>query len=266
MKIALFTGTAYRHIYFANAILANYEVVLHVRTPRSNKLTDEINFSCLASDKQLLLEHSNCRLEKEKAYFLPKAEKCLEAQRIVEVEEKEVNGPKVIAAIKESKPDVVLVYGTGLLSRELLEFMPLHTINLHAGLSPFYRGAATLYWPIYFMQPQAVGFTFHKIDPAIDSGDIIHQNRPPIFLDDGIHDLGCRTIVQASEDILKILKKIETDQIQYYPQKSKGKIFYSWDFKPYHLRVTNYLMKNGLLREYLENKSCFPDPRIISQI
>ena len=44
MKIALFTGTAYRHIYYANEILANYEVVLRVRMLRSNQITKEVNF------------------------------------------------------------------------------------------------------------------------------------------------------------------------------------------------------------------------------
>lgn len=45
MKIALFTGTAYRHIYYANEILANHEVVLHVRMLRNNQITkEEVNF------------------------------------------------------------------------------------------------------------------------------------------------------------------------------------------------------------------------------
>ena len=71
MKIALFTGTAYRHIYYANEILAKHEVVLHIREQRSNCLADEIRFHYHDSDMELLRVHSDSRLKKEKEYFYP---------------------------------------------------------------------------------------------------------------------------------------------------------------------------------------------------
>ena len=260
MKIALFTGTAFRHKYFANTILKNYRVDLHIRMKRGKRIIDETKFPS-GPGQQLLKIHSEKQLEKEREYFLPEAKKFLEAKQVIESDDPNI--PEIITAVKRNKPDIVLVYGTKLLKKNLLDVMPRNTINLHAGLSPYYKGAATLYWPIYFMEPQYVGFTFHLIDKKIDHGDIIHQNRPKIYPEDEIHDLGCRTIIVASKDILKILKK---KKIEHYKQKQKGKIFYSWDFKPYHLRVTNYLMKNGLLKEYLINKSYFPEPKIISQV
>ena len=266
MKIALFTGTAYRHLYYANKILNEYEVALHVKMCRSNKITEEVDIACSAFDKKLLQDHSNSRLKKERKYFLPLAEKQIAARQIIEVSESELNGPMVFSAIEKINPDVVLVYGTRLLQKKLLQIMPFHTINLHAGLNPYYRGATTLYWPIYLMEPQYLGFTLHLIDEKIDNGLIIHQNRPRIFPDDELHDLGCRTIVQAADDIIKILEKIEAKQIKYYKPEGKNRVFYGSYFKPHHLRVTNYLMKNGLIKEYWENNSRFPDPKIISQV
>ena len=64
----------------------------------------------------------------------------------------------------------------------------------------------------------------------------------------------------------ELLKRAQKGQLAHYPQKSKGKIFYHADFRPYHLRVTNYLMKDGLLKEYLENRKYFPEPKIVSQL
>ena len=63
----------------------------------------------------------------------------------------------------------------------------------------------------------------------------------------------------------ELLKKIEDGTVQSKCQTSAGKIFYEADFKPYHLRVTNSLMENGLLKEYLRNKDQFPEARIFSQ-
>ncbi len=266
MKIGLFTGTALRHIYYANTILKRYKVDLHVRVLRSDNLADEVKFACSNSDKELLKEHGASRLEKEKEYFLPLAKEFIKAENILETTAQNFNSPDVIAKVKEHKLDLALVYGTSLLSEEFLQALPEKTINLHAGLNPNYRGAATLYWPIYFMEPQCVGFTFHLIDKFIDHGKTIHQGRPEIFKTDLVHDLGCRTIVRASEDILKIIKLIEEGNLKYFTQSEKGKIFYTKDFKPHHLRVTNFLMEKGLLKEYLENKEFFPDPDIKSQV
>ena len=266
MKIAFFTGSAYRHKYYFNKLVDQCDVVLHVQTTRSNKIIDEVPFLYSVADKKLLQKHSDDRLRKEKEYFLPTGDNFKPTKNVISVGEHEVNHSKVVAAVRKTKPDTVLIYGTGLLKKSFLEILPKYTINLHAGLSPQYRGAATLFWPIYFMEPQKLGFTFHLVDPNIDSGDIIHQNRPEIYANDELHDLGCRTIVKAAEDIEKLLKKAEKKPLAHFPQKSKGKIFYNADFQPYHLRVTNYLMRKGLLGEYLENKKYFPEMKLISQL
>ncbi len=267
MKIALFTGTAYRHLYYANTIAACGNVVLHVKTTRSNNLTDEVKgASYSAEDTRLLQEHSDLRLAKEREYFLSRAEEQSGIPMSLEVPMNELNTEQVIDAVRKSAPDVVLVYGTGLIKSALLSAMPKWVINLHAGLSPYYRGGATLYWPVYFMQPQYVGYTLHIIDTQIDHGAILHQNRPEIKAGDTIHDLGCRTIVVAAADTLKLLDKIKRNDIEFHEPHSAGRVFYEADFKPYHLRVTDYLMKNGLFAEYLQHKDLFPDPRIIQQV
>ncbi|MFA6279076.1 MAG: formyltransferase family protein [Candidatus Paceibacterota bacterium] len=264
MKIALITGTAYRHVYYANKIIETGNVILHIKETRSNVLTDEIpEHAYQESDLQLLKKHSDLRLQKEQEYFLPFAQEILPTPRSVEVSKENLHSQEVIDALSESKPDIVLVYGPGLLKAPLLRVTPKWVINLHAGLSPSFRGAATLFWPIYFMKPQFVGYTFHIIDDQIDHGAIIHQNRPPILASDTIHDLGCKTIITATNDMLWLLPKIEKNTIELYEPKSSGKTFFESEFKPYHLRVTDFLMKHGLLGEYLDHKELFPEPMTI---
>lgn len=267
MKIALFTGTALRHLYYAAKIASSADVVLHVKTMRSQDLADEISGDAFsASDRALLKTHSDLRSAKEREYFLPLAESMPDVPVAIEVAMKELNSQKIVNALQESHAEAVIVYGTGLLKSPLLSIAPRWVINLHAGLSPYYRGAATLYWPIYFMEPQSVGFTLHLIDEHIDSGPIIHQNRPEIRAKDTIHDLGCRTITVAADDMLKLLPKIERGEIEPKPQLSKGKIFYERDFKPYHLRVTDFLMRERLFEEYLKNRHLFPDPSLVQYL
>ena len=242
-------------------------MVLNVRMKRSNSLSEEGRFLIAPEDAELLRAHNDARDKKEREYFFPSGEKFLNAFRVLETTADGLNGPEVAAAIKEARADVALVYGTTLLKKRTLEALKgVQTINLHAGLSPWYKGSATLFWPIYFMEPQYAGCTFHVIDEKIDHGDVIHQNRPEIFANDGLHDIGCRAIVKAAGDIVPLLSKIERGWLETpIQQKKSGKVFYSWDFKPHHLRVTKRLLSGGFLGEYLQKRERFPDPPIIRQ-
>ena len=96
-------------------------------------------------------------------------------------------------------PDVVLVFGTGLLKRPLLDRFPGRVLNIHLGLSPYYRGAGTNFWPLVNGEPEYCGATIHFLDDGVDTGPIIAHVRPEIRAGDGPHDIGNKTIVAAAE-------------------------------------------------------------------
>ena len=270
MRIAFITGNSYRHKYYCNSVLNNnsYIIPLLIKVKRSLNIAEEIDIRYLNNeDKKLLDWHTNLRIQKEKEYFLPEGENFNEAnvENVLEIKQDKVNSQEVIEAIKKANPDVVIVFGTALLKKDLLDGMPKFVINL-SGLSPYYKGAATLFWPFYFMEPQYAGHTFHIIDSKIDHGPILHQGRPEIFADDTLPDIGSRDIIVATKELPKLLEKIKAGNIKFYKQRSIGKIFYQNDFKPHHLRVIKFLLDNGFLKEYTENRDLFPDPKIITQI
>ena len=82
---------------------------------------------------------------------------------------------------------------------------PSDKINIHLGLSPWYKGSATLYWPFYHLQPQFCGVTFHQITRQADAGEIIHQCVPVLEKGDKIHDVGVKCVIQAKTDLVKII-------------------------------------------------------------
>ena len=77
-----------------------------------------------------------------------------------------------------ARPDVVLVFGTGILREPLLSAFDGRIINIHLGLSPYYRGAGTNFWPLVNREPEYVGATIHYLDAGIDTGPIISHARP----------------------------------------------------------------------------------------
>jgi phosphoribosylglycinamide formyltransferase 1 len=86
-----------------------------------------------------------------------------------------INGPDAVALIGESKPDVVIVNGTRILKRHVLECTSATFINTHQGITPKYRGAHGGYWALYENDPERCGVTLHIVDQGIDTGNIIAQ-------------------------------------------------------------------------------------------
>jgi methionyl-tRNA formyltransferase len=48
-------------------------------------------------------------------------------------------------------------------------------INIHAGITPKYRGVHGAYWALLSDDPEKCGVTVHLVDPGIDTGSIIAQ-------------------------------------------------------------------------------------------
>lgn len=74
--------------------------------------------------------------------------------------------------IEDINPDYIFVYGTGIIGNRVLSLPALQTLNLHTGISPFYRGSSCAFWPLYNNEPLMVGSTIHKCTPEVDGGDI----------------------------------------------------------------------------------------------
>lgn len=86
-----------------------------------------------------------------------------------------INGPDAVAYISAARPDVVVVNGTRILKRQVLESTSAPFINTHQGITPRYRGAHGGYWALQQGDPDHCGVTLHLVDQGIDTGNIIAQ-------------------------------------------------------------------------------------------
>ena len=86
-----------------------------------------------------------------------------------------VNAPETLAALRSLRPAVVVVSGTRIISRDVLENVPARFVNLHAGITPAYRGVHGGYWALADGRPEACGVTIHLVDPGIDTGAVLAQ-------------------------------------------------------------------------------------------
>lgn len=86
-----------------------------------------------------------------------------------------VNSDHTMALLKETNPTVVVINGTRIIAERILNCIPAKFINIHAGITPLYRGVHGAYWALVEKNRRACGVTVHFVDPGIDTGNIIEQ-------------------------------------------------------------------------------------------
>jgi methionyl-tRNA formyltransferase len=88
---------------------------------------------------------------------------------------KSVNDSSTIELIKSIPHDVIYILGTRIISKKILDSLNTPIINMHAGITPKYRGVHGAYWALKNKEPQLCGVTIHKVNKGIDTGEVINQ-------------------------------------------------------------------------------------------
>ncbi len=86
-----------------------------------------------------------------------------------------VNDNQTLELLSRLKPKVIVINGTRILSKRLLQSLDVPILNLHAGITPAYRGVHGAYWAFARDDAAHAGVTVHRVDPGIDTGDVVFQ-------------------------------------------------------------------------------------------
>ena len=149
------------------------------------------------------------RTQTEKDFFEPFIKSINDKSNSVQIRRKEVNSNKIVNEILDLNPDLIISYGCSIIRGILLKKFSGKFINVHLGLSPYYRGSGTNYWPMVNGEFEYIGATFMYIDAGIDTGQIIHQIRPDIIWGDSPSQIGNRLITDMAYTLIKIINNFE---------------------------------------------------------
>lgn len=105
---------------------------------------------------------------------LKKELKIAEIENVVHIDS--VNSESGREQLRKARPKVVVVNGTRIIGKETLQAVDARFINMHAGITPLYRGVHGGYWALAENKPNLVGTTVHFVDTGIDTGNIIGQS------------------------------------------------------------------------------------------
>ena len=119
------------------------------------------------------------------------------------------NTAEFILELKKLSPDIIALADYGyILKSELLAIPKLASINLHPSLLPAYRGAAPIRWAIINGE-QWTGVTTFIMDPEIDHGDILLQERVEILDSDTYGGLELRLANIGAELLLDTINRFK---------------------------------------------------------
>lgn len=129
-----------------------------------------------------------------------------------------INTEENISALKEMKPDCIVVAAYGqLICKEILEMPEYGCINIHASLLPKLRGAAPIQWAV-IQGDEYAGVTTMWMDEGLDKGDMLLKKMHKISEDETGGSLFDRLSILGGELILETLDGLEAGTIVREPQ------------------------------------------------
>ena len=255
MNIALLTSSHLRHKYIAAKIAESLNLALVVSEEKNTAITDTTLYN--EADKKLINTHFDDRSKSEKQFFGDYSIFPREVE-LIRVLNKDVNSKEVQEALVKHKIDVILLFGSSIIKDDLLVKYPEKIINLHLGLSPYYKGSGTNFFPIVNNEFECIGATFHLASNKVDAGNLLHQIRVKgVNENDTIYSLGNKVIKEAGKIYPKIVMEYLMGEITPKAQKSvvHGNVYRIKDFTPQSIRNAKAVIQKGGLKYYLDNKT-----------
>ncbi|MBP2832021.1 hypothetical protein J8281_07440 [Aquimarina sp. U1-2] len=99
--------------------------------------------------------------------------KSIEEDKMIEVNS--VNSDECLHTLQQLSADIIIVNGTKIISKKILNGVDSVFINTHTGITPRYRGVHGGYWALANNDPEHCGVSVHLVDPGIDTGGILYQ-------------------------------------------------------------------------------------------
>ncbi len=154
--------------------------------------------------------------------------------------------------VRALNPDVIAVFGTRIIKDPVLGIARAGALNIHTGLSPYYRGGQCTFWCLYENDPEHIGVTIHHLTQKIDGGDIVYTAQPVIDPSDTVRSIECKLIKLGTEQMIRAIHDLVAGTAPRIKQDSKGKLF---------LSKTYTLEKRLELEEKLNRVLSFPRKR-----
>lgn len=165
-----------------------------------------------------------------------------------------INTKSTVELFKNSRADLGLSLGNGYIGKKVFSIPKFGMINVHTELLPRFQGAQSIIWPIY-ENIKSTGFTIHKIDTSIDTGNILYKEDFPIKFHSTLEktvrfniELTRKKLSKALSDVCENFKKFNDKSIMQIDGKTytTPTIFQYYKMKKNNLKLYKLQLKNDI--------------------
>lgn len=221
MKALILTSNSLRHRYFARAVARCFDAPAALVEEKKNYYAQQRDQS------PVVRAHFESIAAAEKLWFADAADAtCPEMRQVGDI-----NAPDLVAWAGRQGFDVLCLFGTAILGRQWLDAFPAKIVNLHLGLSPFYRGSATLFWPFVNRELEYLGTTIHLATAKVDAGEILARIDPDLRSGETYYDITSRLIRDSIDRFPSVVSAYLEGRIRPACQEDiAGKLYRKADF------------------------------------
>ena len=147
--------------------------------------------------------------------------------------------------------DHYIVFGSSYIKGDLIKFLiAQRALNIHMGISPYYRGSSCNFWASYDGNFDLIGATVHLISESLDSGSILFHALPKE--EDCAFNLGMRSVAAAHKGLVNYIVNDEINQLFPIDQESFKEIRYTRN-KDFTDDIALFYLENLPTKELISN-------------
>jgi len=164
-----------------------------------------------------------------------------------------INTNEGVSTVKGLQPDVLLVYGTGIVGQKILSLGRRMALNMHTGISPHYRGCDCAFWPVHNEELHMLGATVHECTNRVDGGKIFGIAKASVQSGDCLFSIFARCVRAGSELYVRTVQELIASQSVGIAQDlSVGREYRAFMRGVRAELRTRRKVKAGLVRRYVE--------------
>jgi len=213
LKTAILTTETLHHAYFAREIALACETVAFCETHHATPPPFEIHHP----------------FEEEREFYESTrwfgGHKSRVSDFIPTREVETMNDPAALTALRNERPDFVIVFGTGVLRSPVCEAFAGRIFNLHGGNPEEYRGLDTHLWAVYHRDFAGLVTSLHRVDAGLDTGDVVAKGALTLSRNMPLHALRAVNSELCVHLTREALEGSATDSVTAEPQRRAGRYY-----------------------------------------
>ncbi len=264
MKITLITSNQKRHIFFTNLLseISSELFVIQEKKTFINKTfirkdTHNTEIKKKYFEKVMLAENKifggNLTLNKN-------------IKKTISINLGDLNKYSLDDINPFLQSEIYIVFGSSFIKGDLIEFLiKKKALNIHMGISPYYRGTDCNFWALYDGNPHLVGATIHYISKGLDTGPVLYHAISTNYKKDPF----IYTMSSVKSAFVSLAEKIKSRSIFTYSsnlQDKKKEIRYSKKIDFNDQVIENFLNKKISIQNTKFNLSLFKEPFVLKSL